>query len=89
MLIHRGSTDGSDSGRAGGGDGDEGEEGEMKHLIDNGEWNEGVKEKRVSALAAQLGLRAIERRERGKEPEQERGRNTSQAFDVDHCRPNI
>lgn len=86
MLIHRGSTDGSDSGRAWGGDGDEGE---MKHLTDSREWNEGVKEKRVSALTAQLGLRAIERRERGKEPEQERGRNTSQAFDVDHCRPNI
>lgn len=37
----------------------------MRHLTDSGEWNEGVKEKRVSALAAQLGLRAIERRESG------------------------
>lgn len=34
------------------------ESGEMKHLADSREWNEGVKERRVSA--AQLWLPAIE-----------------------------
>lgn len=37
---------------------------EIKQLTDSGEWNEGVKEKRVSVLAAQLWLRTIEIRER-------------------------
>lgn len=37
---------------------------EIKQLTDTGERNEGVKEKRVSVLAAQLRLRKIETRER-------------------------
>lgn len=37
---------------------------EIKQLTDSGEWNEGVKEKRVSVLAAQLWLRTIEIRAR-------------------------
>lgn len=69
------------------------ESGEIKHLADSRECKEGVKERRVSA--AQLWLTAMgggwsERRGRG----QGRaggggGRDASQAFDVDHCRPNI
>lgn len=55
------------------------------------ELNERVGEKRVSVLAAQLRLRKIERRHREKagETERERETNTSQVFEVDHCRPNI
>lgn len=43
----------------------EGRERAEKQPTDRGEWNEGVKEKRVSACAAQLGLRTIEQEKEG------------------------
>lgn len=48
---------------------EEREQQKEKQLMDSGEWNEGVKEKRVSACAAQLGLRMIEKRARAGEGE--------------------
>lgn len=45
---------------------------EIKQLTDTAERNEGVKEKRVSLLAAQLRLRKIEMRERESQSRRER-----------------
>lgn len=48
---------------------DKKEQQKEKQLMDSEEWNEGVKEKRVSACAAQLGLRMIEKRAQAGERE--------------------
>lgn len=86
MLIHRGS-------RARGGEGQWQREREeprkrgRKQLTDTRERNEGVKERRVSVLSAELSWAEKESQEEC-EQKRERESNTGQVFEVDHCRPN-